>query len=188
MPKAEHADLLGALGERLDPGRRVVPLVETAPGVINAYHLASSPSVLRLAFGSIDFANDINAQESDKALLFARSTLVVTSRAAGLAAPIDGVTTAIHDETTVTADARHGRALGFGAKLCIHPAQLQPVTTAFAPTTAEIDWARRMLDHLDGPGASSSDGHLVDRPVIERARRILHDSNNSTTPTQDPMS
>lgn len=174
VPKAEDADQLDALGRRIGPGRRIVALVETALGVANAHHLASSQSVLRLAFGSIDFANDIDAEECDESLLLARSTLVLASRTAGRAAPIDGVTVAIRDETTIAAEARRGRALGFGAKLCIHPTQLRPVMAAFTPNRAAVEWARSVLEQA-GPGVSTPDGHMVDRPVLRRAQRILHE-------------
>ena len=68
-------------------------------------------------------------------------------------------------------DAAHARALGMTGKLCIHPRQIAPVRRAFAPSDAEIDWARRVL--TSGEGAVSVDGAMVDEPVRLRARAIL---------------
>mgnify|MGYP005609781403 CR=1 FL=1 len=74
-----------------------------------------------------------------------RSQLVLASRLAALAAPIDGVTTSLDDAERIRRDARAARRLGFGAKLCIHPKQIAAVQAAFTPTEAELDWARRVL-------------------------------------------
>lgn len=174
VPKAEDTEHLAALAARL-PGRSIVALIETALGVHNAHRVAAVPGVERLAFGSIDFAVDIDAAEDDQALLLARGSLVLASRVAGLPAPIDGVTVATRDTEAVAAAARRARGLGFGAKLCIHPAQVAPVAAAFRPREDEIAWARRILAATGdtGSGAASVAGELVDLPVLARAQRIL---------------
>jgi citrate lyase subunit beta/citryl-CoA lyase len=85
------------------------------------------------------------------------------------------VTTALDDEAQLHADIAFARACGFGAKLCIHPRQLEPVQRAFAPTDREIDWAQRVIAATRGShGAVQIDGKLVDRPVILRAQAILN--------------
>ncbi|WP_371812658.1 CoA ester lyase [Saccharopolyspora sp. ASAGF58] len=84
VPKAEDPDLLSALTRRLAGGNRLVALVETALGVHRAFDIAEASGVLRLAFGSLDFAADVRVEHVDEALLLARSTLVLASRAAGL--------------------------------------------------------------------------------------------------------
>jgi citrate lyase subunit beta/citryl-CoA lyase len=175
VPKAEVPAALQALGRRLGEGRGLVALIETARGVHRAYDIAECDSVDRLAFGSIDFASDIDAEETDSSLLFARSTLVVASRVAGKPAPIDGVTTALHDSAVIAAAANRARELGFGGKLCVHPAQLAPVGAAFQPSVEQLEWARDILlkAHQSRAGASAVDGQMIDKPVIERARRIL---------------
>jgi citrate lyase subunit beta/citryl-CoA lyase len=102
--------------------------------------------VSRLAFGSIDFAADIDAAHDDEALLTARTALVLASRAAGKAAPVDGVTAVLDRPEAVAEDAARARRLGFGGKLCIHPAQIPAVTQAFRPSDAETAWARQITD------------------------------------------
>jgi len=135
--------------------------------------IAAAPGVTRLAFGSIDFALDVGADDSDTPLLFARSALVVASRAAGVAAPVDGVTAALDDTSVVAAGAAAAVALGFGGKLCIHPHQVGAVNVAFSPSEEDVHRAGRILDSVTDGGAGRLDGQLVDRPIIERARMIL---------------
>ncbi len=79
---------------------------------------------MRLAFGSIDFALDIGADDGALPLLVARSSLVLASRVAGLPAPVDGVTQELDDPAAVARDTAAAVSLGFGGKLCLHPRQV----------------------------------------------------------------
>lgn len=149
----------------------VLPLVESARGMADARAIAATAGVGRLVFGSIDYSADIGCAHTREALLCARSELVLASRLAGLAPPVDGVTAAIGDAALVGDDAAYGRTLGFGAKLAIHPAQIEPILSAFRPSAEEIGWARRVL--ASGDGAVAVDGSMVDEPVRIRARGIM---------------
>lgn len=171
VPKAEQPAVLAALRAKLPAGLALVPLVESAVGLVRALDLAQVPGVTRLAFGAIDFSLDINADSGDRFLDHARSALVLASRAAGIAAPLDTPSTEIRDHNAVAAAAKLARNFGFGGKLCIHPAQIAPVSTAFLPTDPEIGWALSVVG-AEG-GAAQIDGQMIDRPVIERAKRIL---------------
>lgn len=173
LPKAESAEMVSEAAGRA--GVPVVALVESALGVLHAAGIATAAT--RLAFGSLDFALDIAADhDDDGALLLARSTLVLASRAAGLSAPIDGVTTVLDDPARVARDAARGRQLGFGAKLCIHPSQIVPVQAAFRPSVEQIGWAQEIIAAY-GDGAvgavRSTRGELIDVPVLRRAQAIL---------------
>jgi citrate lyase subunit beta/citryl-CoA lyase len=174
LPKSEDVAVLERLAGILG-GRRIIALIETCLGLARARELAGADGVARLAFGSVDFALDLGAVEDDLSLLTARSELVLASRLAGLAAPIDGVTTVLRDAGAIARAAERSHALGFGGKLCIHPAQISPVRVAFAPAAEEIAWAREVLAaaSVSAVGAVSVRGQMVDRPVVERARRIL---------------
>ncbi len=175
VPKAEEPEWLISAAGRVGAGAGLVALVETARGVRDAASIAACPVVDRLAFGSIDFALDIEAEHTPDALSFARGALVVASRSAGLPGPLDGVTVEVGDAgVAVTSDAARARTLGFGGKLCIHPDQVAVVNHAFAPRTEDVDWARRVLAAArDHDGAFTMDGKMVDRPLVERARRVL---------------
>jgi len=175
LPKTEDPAALAALGRRLRPGTGILALIETAAGVLRAPAIARCPAVSRMAFGSVDFAADIDAAHDDEALLTARAALVYASRAAAKPAPVDGVTTVLDRPEIVARDAARARRLGFGGKLCIHPAQVPPAAEAFRPTEAETAQAREILAAAgrNGAGAGRSGGQMIDRPVIERARRVL---------------
>lgn len=172
-PKAEDPVALAALSARLDTA--VVALVETAAGLHRVHDVAAAPGVTRLAFGSLDLAADLGADDTAEAMLFARSTIVLASRVAGLPAPIDGVTTVIDDADAVTTAARYARSLGFRGKLCIHPAQIAPTARGLAPSEDEIAWARAVLRAAEGSAGAVTgpDGRMIDRPVLDRAHAIL---------------
>jgi citrate lyase subunit beta / citryl-CoA lyase len=176
LPKAERASELEH-AHRVSGGLPLLPLIESAEGFDHLRDLMRAPGVQRLAFGSIDFQLDMGIDESEAGteLLFFRSQLVLASRLAAIAPPIDGVTTAIDDAERLKRDAAAARRLGFGAKLCIHPKQVAAVHAAFTPSAAEIDWARRVLDAMQRAGGAAVvvDGKMVDRPVELRARQVL---------------
>ena len=155
VAKAEMPAALRSLGRRLEH-RGLIALVESARGVHRAFDIAECDAVQRLAFGSIDFAQDIDAAESSDSLLLARATLVLASRVAGKPAPIDGVTTAVRDPAAVAEAAAYARSLGFGGKLCIQPDQLAVAAAAFAPSAEQVQWAREVLDAIDATPVSAS--------------------------------
>lgn len=170
IPKAEDPAEISVIAAALPVHCAVVALVETALGVANARAIAALPRVTRLAFGAIDFAADVDAT-APAVFDAARAALVIASRAENKPAPIESPSTNFTDLEAVESDARAARAMGFGGKLCIHPAQIAPITAGFAPTVDEIEWATRVIG-LDG-GAVQLDGAMVDKPVVDRARRIL---------------
>lgn len=173
LPKAERADTVAAL-RRACPGSPVLALIETARGVLAAERLAQCEGVARLAFGTIDFALDLDLPGDPIGLDAAGSLLALASRAAGLPPPVAGVSADIGDEARLLADFARARGLGFGAKMCIHPKQVAPLHAALQPTAGQIDWARRVLAAADAAqGSAQLDGRMIDKPVIEQARRLL---------------
>lgn len=172
VPMADSPEALAALHERLGPDVEVVALVETAAGLLRAVDLARTAGVVRLAFGHLDYAADIDADTGQEAMLMARSTLVVASRAAGLPGPVDGVTTVLDDPEVAREDAVRARRIGLTGKLCIHPRQVASVNAAMSPSDEEVAWARRVVEG-SAEGAARLDGHMVDAPVVSRARTIL---------------
>ncbi|WP_260954364.1 HpcH/HpaI aldolase/citrate lyase family protein [Pseudomonas citri] len=177
LPKAEYSEALCQLVERLSgwqPDLKIVAIIETAKGLQQVESIASIAGLSRLAFGSLDFSLDINCSQVPEAFLFARNRIVLASRTAGLPAPIDGVSPAISDLAVVKHDAQYARSLGFGAKLCIHPAQLTTVQRAFLPDAHQLAWADRVMQAVAaGSHAVQVDGQMVDLPLIEQAQRLL---------------
>jgi len=160
------------------PGRPIIALLETVRGYMDLHKMARLPGVARIAFGSVDFAVDSGIADEGDAMTAIRTEIVLACRHAGLAAPIDGVSLEFNDPEQMQADARRARQLGFGGKLCIHPRQVAAVNAAFQPTADEQDWARRVLAAFDAShgAATALDGKMIDKPVVERARRIAAES------------
>ncbi|MFK4298768.1 citrate lyase subunit beta/citryl-CoA lyase [Arthrobacter sp. GAS37] len=170
LPKAESVREVQKLRQHLPEELALVPLIESAAGLVNSLEIARVPGVTRLGFGAIDFALDMNT--SDTGLLAqARFQLVLSSRAANIAPPLDSPSTEIRDLTPVAESARTARKLGFGGMLCIHPRQVPVTQRAFMPDAAEILWAQSVTG-VKG-GAAQLDGQMIDRPVQERAAKIL---------------
>ncbi len=173
LPKAASTDDVKRVLAAGAP--KVLALIESAEGIANATALASTEGVARLMFGSIDFSVDLGIEGDERELDYFRSQLVLASRLAGIAPPVDGVTTAIDDTVLLREETVRGKRFGFGGKLCIHPKQLATVHAAYLPSNEEVHWAMRVLDAAReaSGGAVAVDGKMVDRPVMVRAERIL---------------
>jgi citrate lyase subunit beta/citryl-CoA lyase len=174
LSKTESAKQIARVSAMLGPKGYVIALVETARGVANASEIAQGHKVQRLAFGTLDYAIDLDLSGDERGLLYPSCQLAIASRAAGIGSPVAGVTTDLNDETRLLADFALARACGFGAKLCIHPRQIAPLRRALEPTPGEVEWARRVLAALEsGQAAVQVDGKMVDRPVMLKAQGIL---------------
>jgi citrate lyase subunit beta/citryl-CoA lyase len=174
LPKAESAPPIAAVRDALPAQGHVVPIVETARGIANIDIVAAAGGVQRIAFGTLDYAVDLDLSGDERGLGYAAARIAIASRCAGIASPIAGVTPAIDDPELLLADLAFARAHGFGAKLCIHPRQVAAIAQAMRPTAAEVDWARRVLAAAAlADGAVQVDGRMVDRPVILKAQAIV---------------
>ena len=177
VPKAEHAQTLQAVAQAAGPQAALVPLVESVAGLAAADALAAAPQVVRLAFGHLDFQVDAGMAcgETEEELLPVRMALVFASRRAGLAAPVDGVTVDTRNPERMARDAERARRMGFGGKLCIHPAQVPVLHAAFDPDEAAVAHALRVQQALQqaGGGVCVLDGRMVDAPVLAQAQQTL---------------
>lgn len=178
LPKAERAEHLRHVAQRLPRDTPILPLVESARGYAALPELCQAPQVQRLVFGTIDFQLDLRIDGEGEELLYFRSGLVLASRVADIQPPVDGVTVEIDDAERVRGDTLRGKRLGFGGKLCIHPKQVASVNACFSPGDEDIAWARRIVEAAQAANgaAVSVDGKMVDRPVILKAEEILRDA------------
>jgi citrate lyase beta subunit len=184
LPKATP-EAVARLGRSGPP---VLAIVETAHGVRRAYEVASAPHVAALALGAVDLGVELRLEPrvDGQEILVARSLLVLDSAAAGVRAPFDVVHLAFEDVEGLEAECRLARSLGFRGKLCIHPAQVEVVNRVFAPTEAELERARRVVQAYDrgvagGAGVVGLEGEMVDLPVVERARQVLAEAERSAS-------
>lgn len=170
-------------GERgLQPGGiDLIPIIETALGVHQAFDIASAGTrIKRLAFGAGDFTRDIGVRWSRREVesQYARSALVIASRAAGIEASLDSVWIDIRDPRGLTRSARLAKQLGFQGKMAIHPTQVEPINNAFSPTPDELEHAKRVVAAFETAEAAGEaliqlDGQMIDYPIVEAAQRIL---------------
>lgn len=175
LAKAETAEQIARVRTHMSDHARVMPLVETVHGVMALPALTAAAGVSRLAFGAIDYQLDLDLPGPGLALDMAAVAIAMASRAADLPSPVAGVTTEI-DAASVQVDLQHARALGFGAKLCVHPLQVVAVQEGMRPDPQTLAWARRVDNawrSAEDPGAIQVDGRMVDKPVALRAQRIL---------------
>jgi citrate lyase subunit beta/citryl-CoA lyase len=174
LPKAELASQVSRVKAVLAPGSAIIPIIETARGLLNVDAVTASPGVQRLAFGTLDYAVDLDLSGDERGLIYPACRMALASRAAGLAAPIAGVTADLADDAALLSDLAFARACGFSAKLCIHPKQVALIQQALRPDAREVDWAQRVIAAAGaGRGAVQVDGKMVDRPVLLKAQAIL---------------
>ena len=179
IPKSESLDQINGAAQIL-PNTAIIPMIETAIGLDRINDIATAEQVLRLALGNLDLQVDLgmvcDSQESE--LQTARFQIVLASRLAQIAPPIDGVTPSTDDIERITNDAERAKRIGFGGKLCIHPKQVPLVKAAFLPSAEEISWAFRVIeaDKASKGGAVKLDGRMIDHPVVLLAQRTLASS------------
>jgi citrate lyase subunit beta/citryl-CoA lyase len=174
---SEQADMIeAALHDAGLSHLHVVAGVETALGV-DAVREFLRPPVAACYFGAEDFVADMGGvrSASNVEVLYARSRVVLAARIAGVLA-IDQVVTAFADDARFLEDAAVGRSLGYGGKLCIHPAQVPLANRAFSPSPDEIERARRLLAAYEaatarGEAAIAFEGEMVDEPMAPSPSR-----------------
>lgn len=190
LPKAEDPAVVRRVADYLEPDQELIPLVETALGVLRANEIAlASSKVMRLAFGAIDFTLDIGTtySQSGTELFQARSMLVLACRAAGINPPVDTVNPNLNDIHALTSELNLVKQLGMFGKLSIHPKQLGPIHSAFTPSSTEIEQAHQVIKafekaEAEGIASIQLDGKFIDYPVVARARKILELSAQVSSP------
>jgi citrate lyase subunit beta/citryl-CoA lyase len=173
LPKASP-DAVDALGP---DGPPLIAIVETALGLRQAFEIASKPRVAALLLGSVDLGAEVGLETraDGQELLYARSKISFDSVAAGRRGPFDVVHLDFADTAGLEAQCRLARSLGFRGKASIHPGQIETINAVFSPSEQEVEWARGVVDAFEGQseGVLAVNGTMVDKPVVERARRIL---------------
>jgi len=158
---------------------RILIGAETAKGILNLKEIASHPRLDAIIFGGEDFAASIGATRTKDAieLLYARQAVIVACATFDLQA-IDIVTIDYKDIEALRIESEFGARLGFSGKQIIHPAQVEPVQTAFTPNDEAIAYAKRIVETFEasqkeGKGAYSLDGKMIDMPLLKNARKVL---------------
>ena len=160
---------------------KLIPSIETAKGVLNAYKLAKSARVTAIVFGIFDYLYDMGIADDDSvSTSYARSKIPVDAVAAGVVA-IDGIWQNIDDISGLERDARFARKMGYAGKSIIHPSHITPTHQIFTPTPKQIEWAKKVLllmqetiEKGSGKGAVRLEGKMIDAVHYKQAKSILY--------------
>jgi citrate lyase beta subunit len=169
VPRATSEHLVGDLAATI--GKPVLAMIETAAGVLAASEIAKACA------GLIAGTNDLRADlrlplDSGREPISASLQMILlAARAAGVAA-FDGVFNGLDDPDGFSREAGEGRRLGFDGKSLIHPNQIALCHRAFAPSGAEIERARSLVDAFHG-GAERFGNEMIERMHVEAAERVL---------------
>jgi citrate lyase subunit beta/citryl-CoA lyase len=189
IPKTESAEQIIAVNQKMEEIKNreniqnpvyLMPIIESARGVINSYQIASAASnICALAIGLEDYTADIGAQRTQegKESFFARCLIVNSAKAAGIQA-IDSVFSDVSDMDALKENVLASKALGFDGMGCIHPRQIDVIHRYFAPDDIEIDKAKKIvaafyLAEEKGLGVVSIGSKMIDPPVVKRAEKII---------------
>jgi citrate lyase beta subunit len=190
LPKVESAAQIQTIAAHLDAAEqqhnwpsgsiRLLPIIETALGVVNLRDIATSSTRLdALIFGAEDLAGDIGATRTPDGweVFYARSAVVIHAKAAALQA-IDTPFVDLNDLDGLEAETRTAMLMGYSGKLAIHPRQVEPIQRLFSPSEEEIARAQRLIEAHDqqqaaGTGVFQLDGKMVDMPMVRAAQSIL---------------
>lgn len=182
----EADDLITRIENKIGMEKGTIKLmaaIESALGVINAYKIATaSERLIGIAIGAEDFITDLKTTRSADGieLLAARSQILFAARAAGIDA-LDTVFSDVNDEEGFTQEVKLIKQLGFDGKSIINPRQIDIVHRIYAPTEAEVEKSVRIIAAIKeaeakGSGVISLDGKMIDKPIVDRALRILERS------------
>lgn len=189
VPKCESADQIHQVNQRIRIIQQqyslsndiwLMPIVESAKGVLQAYEIAASASnIVALAIGLEDYTADLATCRTPEATesFFARSMVVNAARAAGIQ-PIDSVFSDVGDRMGLIENVKKSKALGFDGMGCIHPRQIRVIHEYFAPDSQEIEKAKRIYHAFisareAGLGVVSLGTKMIDPPVVKRAQRTI---------------
>ncbi len=159
---------------------RLIPLIETALGVENAYSIASASERVEAIFlGGEDLTADLHCKRTraGNEIAYARGRMVCAARAAGVEV-YDTPFTDVNDDDGIYEDARLAKSLGFTGKASISPRHVKAINEVFSPTLEEIDYAYEVMEAIrrgqaQGKGAVSLRGKMIDAPIVARARQTI---------------
>tara|TARA_Y100000590_G_scaffold171885_1_gene196583 strand:+ start:1734 stop:2621 length:888 start_codon:yes stop_codon:yes gene_type:complete len=159
---------------------KLIPYIESAMALINAYSIAiASPRVIGLAFGAEDFTKDMGIERTDagQEIDYPRYVVAVAARAANVMA-FDTPNVNFRDEIGLELDIKKAISVGYTGKFAIHPAQIESINRLFVPSEDQVLQAKRIVEaaekaELEGKGATTLDGKMIDVPIVERAKKLL---------------
>lgn len=153
----------------------IIPIIEQATSLIEVNEIAKNKLVNGLLLGAEDLTTDLGVPRTKEGLeiFYARSIIVIAAKANKIDA-IDTPYTNINDLEGLNEDALFAKGLGFTAKACIHPNQVDVVNNAFMPTNNELHFAKRVIEAAkNNKGAFRLDDKMIDKPIVDRAKNLI---------------
>lgn len=188
VPKCESAEQLRQVNEKINQLKSrnnvngtiwLMPIIESALGVLKALEIAMSENVVAIAIGLEDYTADLGTRRTQEGTesFFARSMVVNACKAAGIQA-IDSVFSDVADLEALKETVIRSKALGFDGMGCIHPRQIRVIHENYAPDTAEIEKAMKIVNAFiqasaKGLGVVSLGTKMIDPPVVKRAQKLI---------------
>lgn len=179
LPKAESALSVTALHQATS--LPIIAAIETAKGVLSIADIATANGLFAMTYGCLDLAKSlgmtIGTPSAQVVLDKIRTDLLLHSSVCNLSAPIETIFADFHDDLGVATFAKYAQNFGFGGQLLIHPKQVMPIKQATRPDEKMLDFAKKVIDlhQRTGQAVFCVEGKMVDKPVIEWARRMLDD-------------
>ena len=184
LPKVENKEQVEAFSKTLAKLSGASPppvaaLLETPLGVLATAQIASHPSLCALGFGAEDYSGAIGVHPNALALTWPAQQVITGAHAYGLQCwGMAGSIAEMKDLEAFAKDVAYARGIGFTGSVCIHPNQVAIVNRGFSPSEKELEWACKVVEadqaaHAKGLGAVLLDGKMIDKPIVDRARRWL---------------
>jgi len=188
IPKCESAGQIRLVNEKIGELKTkykvngniwLMPIIESALGVLKALEIAQSENVVAMAIGLEDYTADLGTRRTQEGTesFFARSMVVNACKAAGIQA-IDSVFSDVGDMEALKETVIRSKALGFDGMGCIHPRQIRVIHENYAPDDAEIEKAKKIVNAFieataKGLGVVSLGTKMIDPPVVKRAQKLI---------------
>ena len=198
VPKSENREGVqvverAILESKLSKRVAILPLIESAKGILNAYDIASASTLVEaITFGGEDFTQDIGATRTREGqeIFVGRSLLVIAAKAAGVQA-LDTVFSDFNDMEGLRLDTLAIKQMGFDGRAAIHPSQIEVIHEVFTPTEAEIQQAVNVIRAAEiarekGSGVAVVKGKMIDKPIIERAEKVIRIAERLSLPIPEP--
>lgn len=191
IPKCESAEQIRLVNEKirelmikheLKGNIWLMPIIESALGVLKALEIAQSENVVAIAIGLEDYTADLGTRRTQEAneSFFARSMIVNACKAAGIQ-PIDSVFSDVNDMEALKETVLRSKSLGFEGMGCIHPRQIRVIHENYAPDNDEVEKAKKIVNAFieakaKGLGVVSLGTKMIDAPVVKRAQKIIDEA------------
>ncbi len=189
LPKAESAEHVRLVAEAIADAEaefsiatetKLTLILEDPAAVLDAGRIvAASPRVIGASCGSEDLATVLDAEPLPETLRLPKQLVHMAAKAAGrYSFGMYGTVANYADQDQIRALVAEARRHGFDGATCIHPSVVPLLNEGYLPRSEEVEHAERVIAALEeaearGLGAVSLDGRMIDKPVADRARRLL---------------